>query len=66
MAIITLTTDFGEKDHFAGAIKGAIYSECQMLKLLISRILFHHLIFLKLHILFKMHIVVFQKAPFIL
>lgn len=26
MAIITLTTDFGEKDHFAGAIKGAIYS----------------------------------------
>ncbi len=27
MAIITLTTDFGEKDHFAGAIKGAIYSE---------------------------------------
>nr|WP_321228026.1 SAM-dependent chlorinase/fluorinase [uncultured Psychroserpens sp.] len=27
MAIITLTTDFGEKDHFAGSIKGAIYSE---------------------------------------
>ena len=27
MAIITLTSDFGEKDHFAGAIKGAIYSE---------------------------------------
>lgn len=27
MAIITLTTDFGEKDHFAGAIKGAIYRE---------------------------------------
>ncbi|WP_053971977.1 S-adenosyl-l-methionine hydroxide adenosyltransferase family protein [Mangrovimonas sp. ST2L15] len=27
MAIITLTTDFGEKDHFAGAIKGAVYSE---------------------------------------
>ncbi|WP_422104237.1 SAM hydrolase/SAM-dependent halogenase family protein [Winogradskyella sp.] len=27
MAIITLITDFGEKDHFAGAIKGAIYSE---------------------------------------
>lgn len=27
MAIITLTTDFGEKDHFAGAIKGAILSE---------------------------------------
>ncbi|WP_274475758.1 SAM hydrolase/SAM-dependent halogenase family protein [Mangrovimonas aestuarii] len=27
MPFITLTTDFGEKDHFAGAIKGAIYSE---------------------------------------
>lgn len=27
MAIITLTTDFGEKDHFTGATKGAIYSE---------------------------------------
>lgn len=27
MAIITLTTDFGEKDYFAGAIKGAIYSQ---------------------------------------
>lgn len=27
MAIITLTTDFGEKDHFTAAIKGAIYSE---------------------------------------
>lgn len=27
MAIITLTTDFGYKDHFTSAIKGAIYSE---------------------------------------
>lgn len=27
MAIITLTTDFGEKDHYVGAIKGGIYSE---------------------------------------
>ncbi len=27
MAIITLTTDFGEKDHFVGAVKGAIYTE---------------------------------------
>lgn len=27
MAIITLTTDFGVKDHFVGAVKGAIYSE---------------------------------------
>ena len=26
MPIITLTTDFGEKDHFAGAVKGGIYS----------------------------------------
>ena len=27
MAIITLTTDFGTKDHFVGAIKGTIYKE---------------------------------------
>lgn len=27
MPIITLTTDFGNKDHFTGATKGAIYSE---------------------------------------
>lgn len=33
MAIITLTTDFGEKDHFVGAIKGAIYSESEDLKI---------------------------------
>lgn len=33
MAIITLTTDFGEKDHYAGAIKGALYSESEDLKI---------------------------------
>lgn len=33
MAIITLTTDFGEKDHFAGSIKGAIYSELPEVKI---------------------------------
>ena len=33
MAIITLTTDFGVKDHFAGAIKGAIYSELPDVKI---------------------------------
>lgn len=33
MAIITLTTDFGEKDHFVGAIKGAIYSELEDVKI---------------------------------
>jgi len=27
MAIITLTTDFGHKDHFVGAIKGTIHKE---------------------------------------
>ncbi|CAL2103214.1 putative S-adenosyl-L-methionine hydrolase (adenosine-forming) [Tenacibaculum sp. 190130A14a] len=27
MSLITLTTDFGLKDHFVGAVKGAIYSE---------------------------------------
>ncbi|MGB3775673.1 MAG: SAM-dependent chlorinase/fluorinase [Leeuwenhoekiella sp.] len=29
MAIITLTTDFGLKDHFIGAVKGAILSELE-------------------------------------
>lgn len=33
MAIITLTTDFGEKDHFAGAIKGAIYTELPQIRI---------------------------------
>ncbi len=33
MAIITLTTDFGEKDHFTGAVKGAIYSELPDVKI---------------------------------
>ncbi len=33
MAIITLTTDFGEKDHFAGTLKGAIYSELPNVKI---------------------------------
>lgn len=33
MAIITLTTDFGEKDYYAGAIKGAIYSELENAKI---------------------------------
>lgn len=33
MAIITLTTDFGEKDHYVGAIKGAIYSELEDVKI---------------------------------
>ena len=27
MSIITLTTDFGTKDHFVGTVKGAIYTE---------------------------------------
>lgn len=33
MAIITLTTDFGIKDHFVGAIKGSIYSELKDIKI---------------------------------
>ena len=32
-AIITLTTDFGEKDHFAGAVKGALYSELETIRI---------------------------------
>ena len=27
MSLITLTTDFGTKDHFVGAVKGAIYTQ---------------------------------------
>lgn len=33
MPILTLTTDFGEKDHFAGAVKGAIYNELEDVKI---------------------------------
>ncbi|NAS12938.1 SAM hydrolase/SAM-dependent halogenase family protein [Poritiphilus flavus] len=33
MAIITLTTDFGQKDHFVGAIKGTIYRELAEVKI---------------------------------
>ena len=29
MPIITLTTDFGTKDHFVGAVKGSIYNELE-------------------------------------
>ncbi len=33
MAIITLTTDFGLKDHFVGALKGSIYKELDEVKI---------------------------------
>jgi S-adenosylmethionine hydrolase len=33
MAIITLTTDYGHKDHFVGALKGAIYKELSEAKI---------------------------------
>ncbi|MCD8435518.1 SAM-dependent chlorinase/fluorinase [Tenacibaculum dicentrarchi] len=33
MSIITLTTDFGTKDHFVSAVKGAIYSELPEVKI---------------------------------
>lgn len=33
MPIITLTTDFGTKDHFVGAVKGSIYSELKDVKI---------------------------------
>ncbi len=33
MSLITLTTDFGTKDHFVGAVKGAIYSELKDAKI---------------------------------
>ncbi len=34
MSLITLTTDFGTKDHFVGAVKGAIYSELPEAKII--------------------------------
>ncbi len=34
MSIITLTTDFGTKDHFVGAVKGAIYSQLPTAKII--------------------------------
>ncbi|RAV28891.1 SAM hydrolase/SAM-dependent halogenase family protein [Sinomicrobium soli] len=33
MAIISLTTDFGEKDHFVGAVKGAVYREAEEVRI---------------------------------
>ena len=33
MSLITLTTDFGTKDHFVGAVKGAIYKELPAAKI---------------------------------
>lgn len=33
MKLITLTTDFGEKDPFAGAVRGAIYSELEEVRI---------------------------------
>lgn len=33
MPLITLTTDFGLKDHFVGAVKGAIYNELDRVKI---------------------------------
>lgn len=33
MPIITLTTDFGEKDHFVGGVKGAIYGELDTVRI---------------------------------
>ena len=33
MSIITLTTDFGEKDHFVGGVKGAIYAELDSVRI---------------------------------
>ncbi|QMU64123.1 MAG: hypothetical protein GKR88_07365 [Flavobacteriaceae bacterium] len=34
MSLITLTTDFGTKDHFVGAVKGAIYAELPDVKII--------------------------------
>tara|TARA_R110002073_G_scaffold72537_1_gene177563 strand:+ start:581675 stop:582505 length:831 start_codon:yes stop_codon:yes gene_type:complete len=34
MPLITLTTDFGTKDHFVGAIKGAIFNELESMNII--------------------------------
>ena len=33
MPIITLTTDFGLKDHFLGSVKGALYQDIPDVKI---------------------------------
>lgn len=33
MPIVTLTTDFGEKDHYVGAVKGALYNELETIRI---------------------------------
>ena len=33
MPIITLTTDFGLKDHFLGSVKGALYKDISDVKI---------------------------------
>ena len=51
MPIITLTTDFGEKDHYVGAVKGAIYSELEDIRIVdISHSHFFPFIIQRLHI----------------
>jgi S-adenosylmethionine hydrolase len=42
MSIITLTTDYGLKDHFVGALKGKILSEYPAALLSIFRIILTH------------------------
>ena len=29
MSVITLTTDFGTKDHYVGSVKGALFNELE-------------------------------------
>jgi len=42
MSLITLTTDFGNKDHFVGSVKGALYSEIENVNIVdISHIYLH-------------------------
>ena len=61
MPIITLTTDFGEKDHFVGGVKGAIYNEMDSVYRIvdITHIPFPPFILPRRLTSFKMHIEAF-------
>ena len=61
MALITLLTDFGDKDYYVGLFKGDLSVACPSVKIVdIS-----HPIQLQQLFSQKMYIHTFQKAPFI-
>ena len=54
MSIITLTTDFGHKDHFVSAIKAHCFKSYRSRQLWISRTAFRHSTTLRQRISLKM------------